>query len=144
MPVVSRPLGQNTFLPGIWIEKGGLVVDPEKLMQPGDLLHEAGHIAVTQAADRPSLNGEVDDDGGQEMAAIAWSWAALVRLNLAPEVVFHPLGYKGASRSIVENFSKGRFFAVPLLQWYGMTVDSPRGLALGIKPYPAMISWLRS
>ncbi|MFN0317384.1 MAG: hypothetical protein ACKVQA_20365 [Burkholderiales bacterium] len=144
IPITFRPLTQNTFLPGIWIEKGALVVDEGKLTQPGDLLHEAGHIAVLPASGRPHLNGQVDSDPGQEMAAIAWSWAALVRLNLAPELVFHPQGYKGASRSIVENFSQGRFFGVPLLQWYGMTLGSEPGNGLGVRPYPAMISWLRS
>jgi hypothetical protein len=36
---------------------GGLVYDWERLTWPGDLLHEAGHIAVIPAALRPTIGG---------------------------------------------------------------------------------------
>ena len=54
------------------------------------------------------------------MAAIAWSWAALVHLRLDPAVVFHQEGYRGGSQSLIENFSMGRFVGVPMLRWMGM------------------------
>src|SRR5258708_1523489 len=38
-----------TVLPGIRVVAGGLVVDPARLKHPGDLLHEAGHLAVMPA-----------------------------------------------------------------------------------------------
>ena len=75
--------------------------DAQKLLSPGDLLHEAGHVAVLTKSDRigvtsPEVSGDMEP-GGVEMAAIAWSWAALKYLGIAPEIVFHKEGYKGDS-----------------------------------------------
>lgn len=133
LPVQVGPIPDSSFLPGIHIDQGELVVDEARLCYPGDLLHEAGHLAVMTAERRVSRNGFVDDGGGEEMAAIAWSWAALLKMGLPPEVVFHEAGYKGGSRSIIENFGSGHYFGVPLLQWMGLTDAG----------YPEMIRWLR-
>jgi len=70
-----------TFLPGIHIEGGGLVVEEARLAYPGDLLHEAGHLAVMTAERRGSIAGFAGEDGGEEMAAIAWSWAAVTKMG---------------------------------------------------------------
>jgi len=76
----------------------------------------------------------VGDDGALEISAIAWSWAAALEIGLAPSVVFHSDGYKGASDSIMENFMAGRYFGVPMLEFCGLT---------GRGEYPAMRQWLR-
>ena len=143
--VFFEPIAQTTFLPGIAIRNGALVVDTEKLAYPGDMLHEAGHIAVLPAADRPLMNDNVDEqaqDGGNEMAAIAWSYAACRHLGIDPYVVFHADGYKGGGESIVENFNEKRYFGLPLLQYYGMTYDDRQAANVGCEPYPNMINWL--
>ena len=44
--VLFREIPEKSFLPGISIKAGEIIVDPEKLKYPGDILHEAGHIAV--------------------------------------------------------------------------------------------------
>ena len=44
--------GESTFLPGLEICAGILMVDETKLLHPGHLLHEAGHLAVMPAAQR--------------------------------------------------------------------------------------------
>ena len=131
-----------TRLPGIKIERGTLVVDRSRLQYPGDLLHEAGHLAVIPAEERRRLVGEAGPDPAREMLAMAWSYAALRQLGIDPVVVFHEGGYCGGSRSLLANFSTGRYIAVPLLQWLGMTVDSERAAELGIEPYPRMLKWL--
>ena len=92
---------------------------------------------------RPGSQEKVGEGGGDEMMAIAWSWAAMVHLELKPEIVFHPDGYRGGSESIIENFSNGRFFGVPMLQWLDMTADEKHAEELGVLPYPHMIKWLR-
>lgn len=125
-------LEEATFLPGIKIVEGRLTFDPDRLMHPGDLLHEAGHIAVVPSEERPGLTGNIDRGPGDEMAAIAWSWAALTHLGLAPEVVFHEDGYHGASPSIIVAFRRGGSLGVPLLQWMGLTTA-----------FPKMERWLR-
>ncbi|MET1076853.1 MAG: hypothetical protein ABWY06_02420 [Pseudomonas sp.] len=133
----------DTVLPAIWVENGCLYYDPQRLRHPGDLLHEAGHLAVAPAAERTSLTGNIDRGPGEEMMAIAWSWAALTHLRLPPSSVFHAEGYRGGSQSIIDNFSAGRFFGVPMLQWTGMTLEPPQAIARGLAPFPHMLKWLR-
>lgn len=136
-------LAGPTVLPGVAIERGVLVIDTAKLLYPGDVLHEAGHLAVVPPTERAVLGGDAGPDPASEMMAIAWSWAAVEHLGLDPSVVFHPDGYRGGSASLIENFRAGRYLAVPMLQWAGMAVDAQRGAELGIEPYPRMIRWLR-
>src|SRR5260221_14580279 len=91
----------ETFLPGILVRNGRIVVDKEKLAFPGDLLHEAGHLALAPAAIRSTLSGEVAFPGVQmepvESSVMAWSYAATLFLEIDPKVVFHDAGYRGAS-----------------------------------------------
>lgn len=139
--VRERPLPTETFVPGIFIEHGALVIDRQTLSYPGDLLHEAGHIAVMLPAERAALHDNLQTGPGEEMAAIAWSYAAAVHLGIDPAVVFHPDGYKGAAQSLLENFTCGRYLGVPLLQWYGLTRERDDGS--GAPVYPQMSAWLR-
>ena len=132
IPVAPEPAGDG-LLPGLTVRDGGIVADPGCLSYPGDLLHEAGHIAVTDPALRPTLC-EVSDDPGEEMAAIAWSWAAAAELGLDPAIVFHADGYRGGSATIIEAFSARRWFGVPLLACWGMTEAAI---------FPRMLRWLR-
>jgi hypothetical protein len=133
------------FTPGIHIKNGKLVYDPQKLLYPGDLLHEAGHIAVTPAEERPKLSDNVDPTGqsGYELAAILWSYAAALAMDLPPEVVFHPAGYKGDSKWLIDTFNEKKYPGLPLLVWMGMTADEKKAEELGISPFPGMIRWLR-
>lgn len=134
-------LPEKTFLPGLDIRNGAIMVDEERLSYPGDMLHEAGHLAVTDPAERhaPALTPTPAD----EMASIAWSYAALMHLRLDPAVVFHADGYRGGSQSLIENFTDGRTIAVPLLQYYGMAVEPRRAAERGVPPFPHMLRWLR-
>jgi hypothetical protein len=142
IPVVLEALPGDTFLPAMAIRDGTLVVDLARLTYPGDLLHEAGHLAVTDPALPPTLN-DVASDGGEEMAAIAWSYAAALEIGIDPRIVFHDDGYKGGGAHLAEQFQAGNYLAVPLLQWFGMTLDSKRATAEGVAPFPQMQRWLR-
>ncbi len=62
LPIAEASLPTTTFLPGIMIRDGGLVVDPSQLKWPGDLLHEAGHLAVLP----PALRALANDDLAEE------------------------------------------------------------------------------
>jgi hypothetical protein len=98
-------------------------------------------VAVADPATRNRL--EFSSTDGEEIAAIAWSYAAACALGLAPDVVFHPHGYKGGAAALVENFTSGRYIGVPLLQCWGMTVEPGKTEAQGLAPYPHMLRWLR-
>ena len=138
LEVRREVIAGETFLPGLRISGGVLVVDEARLLYPGDMLHEAGHLAVMTPEERAGCDGDVGADGGMEMAAIAWSYAAALEIGLAPEVVFHGEGYKSGGNAIVENFAAGRYVGVPLLQWFGMTND-PQGAVV----FPRMAVWVR-
>jgi len=143
LPVEAATIEEETFLPGIRIDGGRLLVDEERLAYVGDLLHEAGHLAVVSAERRAELGAHAGDDPGEEMMAIAWSWAAAQHIGIEPEVVFHDAGYHGGSHSIIENFSAGRYFGVPTLQWVGMTYEPKVAAEHNVEPYPHMLRWLR-
>ncbi len=136
------PLGTETFLPGVTLEPGGLVVDPERLLYPGDLLHEAGHLATMLPAQRPATGPNAGSDMGDEIAAQAWSYAAAIHLGLPPETIFHTTGYKGAAESLIQTYRDG-CAGVPLLQWMGLTLDANQARASAVPAYPHMIRWLR-
>lgn len=142
-----KPIAPGSFLPGLSIENGMILIDLEKLAYPGDILHEAGHIAVVPAAERHELNAENIENRTQreaeEMMAIAWSYAAAVHLGLDPHFVFHDHGYRGGGSNIAENFMQKKYFGLPMLQWIGLTKDEKNAAALHIDPYPHMIKWLR-
>jgi len=142
LAVEERTLVEPTFLPGIRVECGGLVFDPVRLAHPGDLLHEAGHLAVVPPEQRAAMDGAIDANPGEEMAAIAWSWAAAQGLGLAPEVLFHAGGYKGGSSALIENFLQGCYIGVPLLEWRGMTDWQQPSAQHSATRYPAMKYWL--
>ena len=137
IPVSHGDVPDDTFLPGILVKGASLVIDQEKLKHPGDLLHEAGHIAVMTKEEREKLYNDVSKNPGDEMATIAWSWAALKHLKLSPNVVFHPNGYKGDSEWLIDVFENYGGLGVPLLQWMGMTYQE------GANSFPKMHRWLR-
>jgi hypothetical protein len=142
LPVRACRIDGPTILPGITVSAGTLVVDDARLRWPGDLLHEAGHLAVVPAERRGRLERDVRATPAEEMMAIAWSYAAALRIDLPPEVVFHDGGYRGDSRALRENFAAGRYLAVPMLQWLGLAADEERAAALGVPPYPHMLRWV--
>jgi hypothetical protein len=145
--VVSVGDAGVTFLPGIRVENGKILVNEEQLTYPGDLLHEGGHLAIAPAALRPSLTGEVvipgTDPEPVEAYAIAWSYAAMVHLGLDPKVIFHPGGYRVESERLEANFNLGVYIGVNGLQDAGLSLTQPEALKRGLPPYPHMLKWLR-
>jgi hypothetical protein len=139
-----EPVQEDTFLPGLKLRDGGLVIDTERLLYPGDILHEAGHLACMPPYIRQNMSDNLEDcdmHRGGEMMAMAWSYAAAVFLKIDPAIVFHEHGYKGAGQHILQNFNEGEGPGLPLLQWSGMSYDAATATASGSKPFPHMISW---
>jgi hypothetical protein len=131
----------DSFLPGIRLTAGMLVVDRAALRWPGDLLHEAGHIATTPAALRATLDDRIADDAGiphrGEAEATAWAWAALSHLGLPPTLLFHEGGYHGHSAGLALTYQMGVY--------PGAAGRAAAGMARlgGEGGYPRLLCWLR-
>ena len=142
-----EPMEEDGFLPGLAIKNGTIIVDRDKLKYPGDIIHEAGHIAVVPANERPMLNeGNIEtrqDRDAEEMMAIAWSYAVCVHLQIDPYFVFHDHGYKGTGKPIADHFKKRQYFGVSMLQYAGMTKDITRNNVGEKIIYPQMEKWMR-
>ncbi len=139
--VIEQPITVATVLPGITVAHGALVVDHATIKYPGDLLHEAGHLAVVPSAVRKLLHENVGDNGGEEMAAMAWSYAAALYLQIPPEVVLHQDGYRGGADSLIENFAARRYIGVPILTWRGLA-DAPPQDDSDAGGYPKKKRWV--
>jgi hypothetical protein len=133
IPVTNAELPES-FLPGVAIEDGGLVVDEARLEYPGDLLHEAGHLAMAPPARRAGMSGDIDDMPDLEWAAIPWSYAAALEIGIDPALVFHGGGYRGHSPGLLRNFQLGVPIGLHFLVEAGMT---------SAELYPRMQRWLR-
>lgn len=147
LEIASVELSSKTFLPGILVANGKILADETKLTYPGDLLHEAGHLALAPGELRSSLSGEVALPGVRmeavEVAVIAWSYAAILHLGLDPRVVFHAGGYGVESERVMQNFTLGVYIGVNVLQDAGLAAIGGKAIELGVPPYPHMIKWLR-
>ena len=145
--VEAADLGEGTFLPGIAIERGGLLYDPQRLTWPGDLLHEGAHIAVAPPDARAHMTGEVAVPGLDmdllEKAAVPWSYAAALHIGIDPAIVFHEGGYRGKSEGLLRTFGFGVYPGANLLEAAGMTLSPPRAAEAGVPPFPHMLRWLR-
>jgi hypothetical protein len=147
IPVVHTNLSDTCFLPGLKIFKNQILLDSKRLSYFGDLLHEAGHIAVTA----PSLRVLIGTDKmqaewpsqGDEIAAMLWSYAALKHLDLPPETVFHDGGYKKDSKWLIKEYENGRYHGLPLLEWMGLCLSAEKAVIHKKPPFPAMLKWLR-
>ena len=116
--------GANGFLDHIRIVDGILRVDPG--CPVGDVLHEAGHLAVTPARWRKQCQANMDEmvadmfadlralgehpdsplsraamQGG-EQEAIAWAWSAGVHLRLMPNdiIIDAPYAFEGFGNEV--------------------------------------------
>ncbi len=145
--IVEATLPDDTFLLGIELRSGGIAVDPDRLVWPGDLLHEAGHLAVLPAAlrreaheDQPNA-AEVEHAGEPE--AMAWAWAAVVELGLPADVLIHAGGYHGKSGDLLQMYAFGVYPGLRGLCESVMTAAPGFTPDCGPVRYPRMLRWLR-
>jgi hypothetical protein len=86
--------------------------------------------------------------GGQELATIAWSYAAAMEIGITLETLFHDHGYHGGGMGsggdyLAVAYADGSYVGAPLLDYYGMALSPARAEAAGVPPYPHMLRWLR-
>lgn len=144
--VIEKEL-DTTFLPGLSLGPNCLYIDFEKLLYPGDILHEAGHLAVTTTPEREIAGTDKMAANwptqGEEIAAILWSFAAVKYLKLPIEFVFHPNGYKNDSEWLISNFESENYIGLPFLEWAGLALSKERALKEEKEAFPVMLKWLR-
>ena len=148
--VKEQALEKNCFLPGVEIQAGCLIVDRSTLKYPGDLLHEAGHIAVMTPEERVQSSGNLNASDipartldGYELSAIVWSYAAVCHLEMPIEILFHEDGYKNDSQMLIDNYTSGNYLFTPLLQYWGLCRLAQQDLGDDGGCYPKMKKWLR-
>jgi len=145
--VVEKELPEDTFLPGLALEADTIFVDYKKLKYQGDLLHEAGHIAVTSIKNRPLIGSDkMPADWptqGDEMVAILWSFAAAKHIDIPLDFLFHSEGYKGSSEWLIETFSDENYIGLPFLQWLKMAHSNDEVSKNEKLAFPVMKNWIR-
>lgn len=144
--VLETSIDEDCFLPGIKLSAGRITYDPKKLSYPGDLLHEAGHIAVTDPEIRKLIGTDEMPHSwpsdGDEIAAIVWSYAAQQHIGIPLEVLFHDNGYKNDAAWLREEFTNKNYIGLPLLEWMDLSVSEINAQS-GQPYFPKMIKWLR-
>lgn len=145
IPVRRGPIDGATAVPGIAIGDGGLVVGADGAGHDGDLLHEAGHLALLPPSQRSVAGGLLPGDTGAgfELGAICWSVAAAWHLGLGLATVFHADGYRDDSAWLIETYEAGTYPGLPLLEWAGLAW-APGSEPPCEEPFPAMRRWLRA
>ena len=108
----------DTFLPGILVLNGGLVVDRNKLKYQGDYPPHEGRTSGR----RPFPYSCRDERGRRqsrgpmepvEATAIAWGRTPpRSSRSRIPAIVFHSDGYLGRAESVLQNFEFGVYFGV--------------------------------
>ena len=143
--VIIRPIEHATFLPGILLENGKIIADPDKLLYPGDMLHEAGHLAAYPPDVRATIGDPLPEEmaDGLELMALAWSYAACLHIGLDASLVFHDGGYRGQGSHLLKTFAGGSYIGLPMLQYFGLAYDEKKSEELNILPYPNMVHWLK-
>lgn len=143
-----RTIGNKSFLPGLLINKGMIIIDRDALEHPGDILHEAGHIAIVPAAERQGLSEKGiikrKNREGEEIMAIAWSYAACIHLSIDPLFVFHEQGYRGGRDYITDSCRDKNYIGLSMLENIGMTANEKKARRSNVPSYPHMIKWLRA
>ncbi|WP_375549658.1 hypothetical protein ABWI01_04565 [Oceanicaulis alexandrii] len=167
LPLTRAQLPSDSFLPGVAVRQGALEIDLDQLGSPGDILHEAGHLAVTPARLRGRLDGDIDACAAAlisdpdlkvseaeanilrrtEALAIAWSYAAALEAGMSPECVFWEQGYGGqhggSPHLVMMQVAQGLFPGVLGLAQSGFcAAPPPFGDPSELAPFPKMRRWL--
>lgn len=163
--VEGRPNDEPAFNPDsyVWMHQGTLYVDRAK-SHYGDLLHEAGHLAVLPSFARERATGDVDESCGPlirvwmeengdkllqwpedpiaraciqcgDHEAIAWSYAAAVAIGVEPYACFEN-GFPD------EEARTSAWMGCQMKQFMGINGLRAGGFFQRVKDYPQMEKWL--
>ncbi|HEY9750678.1 MAG TPA: hypothetical protein V6C63_18500 [Allocoleopsis sp.] len=118
----------SSFFTGCWLLEGCLYFCPARV-QVGELLHEAGHLALLPKDVWPSLQpGQIEiqtfglESG--DYAVEAWDYAAAIECDIPSLAVFDK-GFNDAGWTVWELFDAGIHPGIKMLQDAGMTQNFP-------------------
>ena len=156
------------FLPKIQVSAGGLIVDVTQVF-PGDILHEAGHLAVIPAVFRPQASGHLEavhaamsshlqenieglmscpEDPvcraimqADDPESTAWQYAAAQAIGLPDEWLFPEDAFDGEAANTLAALRARQYLGINGLQAAGWTVlrRNPRR---DVPEYPKLAFWL--
>lgn len=157
--------GAGGFVPGILIKKGIINFDIE-VASIADLLHEAGHIAITPPEYRhlmskalfkgmrlmvESIEGDsVEIDSPlfkaimqcTDTEATAWAYAAGMQLQIPPNKIIDSQAYDGTGAYVLQALQLGCYPGINGLHHSGMSIKgSIFAKMLNKEPYPEMLRW---
>lgn len=132
-------LEQEGFLPGVWIHHGTLHFTTKA--QVGDLLHDAGHLAVIPSSFRSMMHGNLYNSLRQilsstsaldpedptaiavmqadDLSATAWGWACGIHLGIDPKLVIPAESYGNSGDEIRGMLTHNRYLGIHGLQRSG-------------------------
>lgn len=171
LPVREGTPGASSFMPYVAVERGALVVDLEHAFA-GDLLHEAGHLAVIPGRFRPLASGNLRDvlqatlahvrenpEGlmqwpedptvrqcmqSQEAEAVAWSFASAHHIGLPREMVYAESSPWGDKANRLEADAEETLCRLGAagLASAGWTSTAPMGPNWPTPQFPKLAFWL--
>lgn len=158
---------KDAFIPYVRVEAGGMTISGAVF--PGDILHEAGHLAVIPGDFRPlavdSLSAVMnamtkyiennphglaqwpEDPTSRailqsgEAEATAWQYAAAQAIGLPDEWLFPPDSYEGESAQVLQYLKSKTHLGVNGLQAAGWTVQRKQEYRESAV-FPALNFWL--
>lgn len=162
---------EASFLPSVLVSEGGLKVCMEEAF-PGDILHEAAHLAVIPASFRPYANGdlrEVENKMAQylednpeamlsypedplaravlqaaEAEATAWQYAAAQEIGLPLRWVFPVGSYDGDRVELLRGLRNNAYLGINGLRAAGWTQVRASPYQPDVPVYPKLKFWLQA
>ena len=164
---VQEQSGAGGVVPGVKIQEGALLVDPETALV-SDVLHEAGHLATVPGRFRKWFTGNVQ--GGQkrimevlehenvdpdspmfraiiqcsDTEATAWAWAAGRHLGFPEEKIIRDKDYGEDGESIRLMLSLNSYVGIHGLANAGFCCTRPiLSDVTGLPAYPELKMWVQ-
>lgn len=164
----EEEISDKSFLPDIRVSNGGLIVNSDKVF-PGDLLHEAGHLAVIPQHFRHLADKRLRDvfetmrdflfeyeqnlgigeedlltrgiAHSEESEATAWQYAAAQAIGLPDKWLFPKDSYNGLAHETLAELKASVYFGIDGLHLAGWTSigNTPEH---GLPVYPELAFWL--
>ncbi|RYZ92823.1 MAG: hypothetical protein EOP06_03090 [Proteobacteria bacterium] len=151
---------EGGFVPHVRIFKGTLLVDPRALVS--DLLHEAGHLAITPSRYRHLMDGDLrpgiiemirlygleDDEPDSKLyravvqasddGATAWAFAAGVKLQIPHDEIISGDQYGGDGETIRACLAANAYIGINGLSFAGFCSSNRFGK---LPVYPNLAFW---